>query len=338
MSARRAGSATRYLLLAAVLVECLFGTPRVALAFSCSATSPGTQSFGNVNPVSGLPYSTTGTIAVTCSVGLLEGLTTGTSIRACLNIGGASGSTPRTLTNGTNTLQYNLYSDSAHTQIIGSASSAPPNPIPVDFNLGLLGILLGGTATQNVSIYAYLPAGQTTAPAGSYNQTFSGSNASIYYTSYVGTAPTCSTAWTSGGSFGFSVTANVTNTCNISATNMSFGSAGLLTAALSGSALITAQCTMNDSYSIALNAGMTAGASLSDRQMIIAGGSSVVHYQLYTSASNTLIWGDGTSGTGTLGGVANGANQTYTVYGRVPVQTTPAPGAYSDTVTATITY
>ncbi|WP_163468383.1 spore coat protein U domain-containing protein, partial [Klebsiella michiganensis] len=28
----------------------------------------------------------------------------------------------------------------------------------------------------------------------------------------------------------------------------------------------------------------------------------------------------------------------YTVYGRVPVQTTPAPGTYTDTITVTVTY
>jgi outer membrane usher protein len=34
----------------------------------------------------------------------------------------------------------------------------------------------------------------------------------------------------------------------------------------------------------------------------------------------------------------NGASQPFTVYGRVPPQTTPTPGAYSDTVTVTVTY
>ncbi|MCE3520182.1 spore coat protein U domain-containing protein, partial [Escherichia coli] len=34
----------------------------------------------------------------------------------------------------------------------------------------------------------------------------------------------------------------------------------------------------------------------------------------------------------------SGAAQPYTVYGRVPVQTTPAPGTYTDTITVTVTY
>ena len=34
----------------------------------------------------------------------------------------------------------------------------------------------------------------------------------------------------------------------------------------------------------------------------------------------------------------NGALQSYTIYGRVPPQTTPKPGTYADTITLTVTY
>ncbi|WZB69364.1 spore coat protein U domain-containing protein [Achromobacter xylosoxidans] len=37
-------------------------------------------------------------------------------------------------------------------------------------------------------------------------------------------------------------------------------------------------------------------------------------------------------------GLGSGTVQNHTVYGRVPAQTTPRPGSYSDTVTATITF
>jgi spore coat protein U-like protein len=42
--------------------------------------------------------------------------------------------------------------------------------------------------------------------------------------------------------------------------------------------------------------------------------------------------------TDTVAGVGNGAAQPYTVYGRVLPQVTPAPGAYSDTITITVTF
>jgi spore coat protein U-like protein len=308
-----------------------------AVAFTCNATSPGTQNFGNVSPVAGLAASTTGTIGVTCTVGLLEGLVNGTHIKACLSIGGAIGSNPRLLVNGANTLQYNLYSDPTHTQIIGSAAAAPPNPVSIDFDLGILGILLGGSATQNVALYAYLPASQTAAPAGTYSQSFSGSNALLNYTSYVGAAPTCSVAWTNGGSFPFSVSATLTNDCNISASNIDFGASGVLGSALTANATVSAQCTTGDSYSISLDSGTTPGATITDRRMR-SGGGAVVHYQLYTASNHSTIWGDGTSGTSAVGAVGTGSVQTYTVYGLVAAQATPAPGSYTDVITATITY
>jgi spore coat protein U-like protein len=318
------------------LLCCLHSQP--ASAYSCSAASPATQSFGNVSPVSGNSYSISGTIAVTCTVAPLEGLVTGTQIVACLSIGGSSGSTPRTLANGTYSLQYNLYSDAAHTQVFGSVSSTPATPVAVNFNLGLLGILLGGSSTVNVPLYGYLPAGQISAPAGAYSQSFSGSGAALNYTGYTGATPACSGAWRSGGSFGFSVTATVINDCNLSSNNINFGSTGVLSANLFATGAVTAQCTLNDNYAIALNAGTTLGASLGDRQMAISGGGAVTHYQLYTSSAYSTVWGDGTSGTGTVAGTGNGGNQIYVVYAEVPAQTTPNPGTYSDTITATVTY
>jgi len=49
------------------------------------------------------------------------------------------------------------------------------------------------------------------------------------------------------------------------------------------------------------------------------------------------VWGT-TIGTDTVAATGNGAGQNYTVYGRIQVQTTPAPGTYNDTIVATITY
>jgi spore coat protein U-like protein len=39
-----------------------------------------------------------------------------------------------------------------------------------------------------------------------------------------------------------------------------------------------------------------------------------------------------------MAGTGSGLPQTFTVYGRVPTQNTPAPGSYSDTVVLTISY
>jgi len=49
------------------------------------------------------------------------------------------------------------------------------------------------------------------------------------------------------------------------------------------------------------------------------------------------VWGN-TVYIDTVSATGNGAAQSYTVYGRIPAQTTPAPNTYTDTITITVTY
>lgn len=56
-------------------------------------------------------------------------------------------------------------------------------------------------------------------------------------------------------------------------------------------------------------------------------------YALYQDSAHTINWGN-TVSTGT----GNGSAQTLTVYGEVPAGQSVTPGAYTDTITATITY
>jgi spore coat protein U-like protein len=66
-------------------------------------------------------------------------------------------------------------------------------------------------------------------------------------------------------------------------------------------------------------------------------GANTITYSLYQDAGRTTVWGN-TIGTNTVAGTGNGASQSYTVYGRVPPQTTPAAALYGDTITVTVTY
>lgn len=65
---------------------------------------------------------------------------------------------------------------------------------------------------------------------------------------------------------------------------------------------------------------------------------SVLQYNLYTDATRTIVWGDGTGGTattsGTVGGFFSGAPnpRTFTVYARLPPGQDPDAGAHSDTI------
>jgi spore coat protein U-like protein len=69
----------------------------------------------------------------------------------------------------------------------------------------------------------------------------------------------------------------------------------------------------------------------------MTGGGETIDYQMFKDAAYTENWGD-TVSTDTVSGTGIGTEQSFTVYGRVPAQTTPATGTYTDTVTVTVTF
>jgi spore coat protein U-like protein len=134
----------------------------------------------------------------------------------------------------------------------------------------------------------------------------------------------------------FTATITLAATCVInSASTLNFGSAGVLTANIDQFSTIAVQCTDTTPYSIGLDAGTGTGATVTVRKL--TSGATTVNYTLYSDSLRTTVWGN-TPPTDTVAATGNGASQSYTVYGRVPAQTTPAPGTYTDTVTVTVSY
>jgi spore coat protein U-like protein len=315
----------RALLMLGLCLALLFAAGGVR-AQTCSATAT-PVSFGSVSPITGAAVSTTSSINVTCTWPVI---TLTPNVLVCLNLGGTS---PRTLTNGTNPLTYNLYRDAAHTQPWGSIYSGTT---PISLTMAKPS---GTTLTTTVTVYGQICAAQPTVPtvnnaSTTYSQTFSGNTTSINYQFYLLVPPTCASLTSPGGTFAFQVNASVVNNCNISATNVAFGAAGVLNSQLRATGAITAQCTNGDAFKIALNGG--ASGNVGTRAMQRSGGGGAVNYQLYLDSGYGSAWGDGTGGTATAAGTGTGAQQVFTVYGQVPAQSTPAPGNYSDTITATI--
>ncbi len=141
-------------------------------------------------------------------------------------------------------------------------------------------------------------------------------------------------AATATGSFTSQIT--ITAECTVQSTNtLDFGSHGLLTSDVDATATFTILCTDGTSYNIGLNGGTTAGGTTTTRLMDNAG--TTVSYKMFSDAGRTVNWGD-TVGTDTVSGTGNGTDQTLTIYGRVPAQSTPAANTYTDTITVTITY
>ena len=135
----------------------------------------------------------------------------------------------------------------------------------------------------------------------------------------------------------FNVQITITAECQIdSATDLDFGSSGIIAAAVTATSEITVQCTNGTPYDLALNAGIGTGATVAARLMT-GPNSETVQYSLYQDAGHADVWGD-TIGTDTVADTGTGSPQAFTVFGQVPAQPTPQAGTYVDTVTATLTY
>lgn len=130
------------------------------------------------------------------------------------------------------------------------------------------------------------------------------------------------------------VSATVQATCTNTATPLAFG---IYTGVQSDStATITVTCTNTTPYTVALNAGTAPTATVTTRRMTGAIGVFLA-YALFSDTGRTTNWGS-TVGTDTIAGTGTGAGQALTIYGRVAAAQFPAPGAYADTIIATVTY
>jgi spore coat protein U-like protein len=316
-------NARPFLLVVAAAALAVAGVPaplRAGTSSTCTVSMTNV-SFGSVDVLPGTAVDTTATLTVSCTGGTPPGRTT----RACVSIGaGSSGdATSRIMTGpGGATLRYDLYSDAARTTLWGSWQTG----------YDTAGVTVDVASNSTVTVYARLLASQSTVLAGSYSSSFS-ANPFVTYNYDPGTstcptgAPTASTS--------FTVSATVVSNCNVSATALNFGTAGVFISTTDATSAVSAQCTNSLPYTVSLNGGNAGATDPTQRKM--SKGAETIIYGLYRDTAHTLPWGS-TIGTNTASGTGSGAQQNFTVYGHVPVQTTPSPGSFSDTIVATITY
>jgi spore coat protein U-like protein len=298
--------------------------PVAAWAQSCNF-SISALNFGQVDTLSGAQSTSSATLNVSCSGTPLA------RILVCPNIGSGSGgatAAARQMLNGTSPLNFQLYSDSAQNLVWGSYTwPYPARPPALAVTLGAL-----GSATGSSVIYGSVPGGQGTAPPGSYLSSFSGNNTEFRYR-YT-TSSDCSTLTGTVARPSFNVTASVAANCRVSTQTVDFGTTGVLSSNVDATGQVSVSCTPGANYSISLDNGQT-GTGPTSRRMTL--GSIGITYGLYRDTARSLPWGS-TVGTNTVAGTGTGVAVGIPVYGRVPSQTTPAPGTYTDTVVVTVTY
>jgi spore coat protein U-like protein len=304
----------------AMALCCMAQPAKAAISCTLSMTN---VAFGSVNVLPGTSVNATATATITCS-----GAAASTSYVFCTSIvaGPDVSGTQRRMASGVNRLNFDLYKNSGRTTQWG------------DYPTSFLGGGSQNSFTSNTSgnisgtitVFASLAGSQQAAIPGAYSESMATNT--LQYNAITGTCP----VGTSTTTYSFTVTATVTTSCNISSTNLNFGSTGLLSANVNGSSTVTPQCTNGTPYNIGLNAGTGVGATVTTRKMT-SGGGATINYSLYTDSGRTTVWGN-TIGTNTVAGTGSGSSQGLTVFGRIPPQTTPAPATYSDSIIATVTY
>ncbi len=297
---------------------------------SCTFANTGLD-WGDIDLALGTAFNLNGTFTANCTG------TPGTQVRICPNFNAGSGGvngtgSERYMLNGANQLRYNIYRNAGRTNVWGSRTwGLPPNPPAMTVNLNG-----AGTGTSSETMFARVLAGQTTLPAGLYTSVFSGAHTEIAY------------AYSTVGNCNAIGLANVTNvpftaqamyrgTCTVSATNLDFGSRGILDTAATASNTISVTCTTGASYTIGLSGGNAAATDPTLREMANPGNTEFITYGIYRDLARTLPWGS-TIGSDTVAATGNGSAQAHTAYGHVPAQATPSPQTYTDTIIVTVTY
>ena len=162
-------------------------------------------------------------------------------------------------------------------------------------------------------------------------------NRKLLLAALVASAFTASNAFAATKFDDFTVQIVLTNSCNIVADDLDFGSRTDVAADLDVNSAVHVTCTGANRVSVSLNAGTGTTSTIAARQM--NSGANLVAYNIYTDASRTTPLGQ-TAGTDTIDFTSTGGSTTddRTVFGRVPAQAAKPNGTYTSTVRATVTY
>ncbi len=300
---------------------------------ACSATITSPIVFSGFDVLSGSAVDTTATLNISCS-GVLSTVTVSVCPSIEAGSGGQTGGVRQMQRiGGSEKLSFGLFRDAARTIPWGSINDPSLGEPP----LITLSVPLLGTGNASRTIYARLFGGQSGIAAGTYQSDFSGAQTDVSYgvtTSLTGCTGGLLGLLTESTTAPFAVETSVEENCLLDVTqNVDFGIAGVLSGNVDAAGQLQVTCTSGTDYAVSLE--RQAGPQpLGAWEM--TNGAETITYGLYADIARTDLWGgppaDDVSLTGT------GAAQLLGVYGRVPPQTTPPAGTYTDTVIVTVTY
>ncbi|MGC6373713.1 Csu type fimbrial protein [Pseudomonas sp. K2I15] len=224
--------------------------------------------------------------------------------------------------------------------IYGNNSASYPITRGTQFDFGATGIaqnlgLVSGPGTKTLPLYLSSITGSNVA-AGLYTETLT--IAWVWnYCSVLGVGSLCAIRDSGTGTASLTVSMTVSNDCQITAPNISFGSAPVISGFSSVNGQATITCTKGSAYTVGISDGQNPVSVGGQRRMI--SGSNFLNYDIFKSATSTR-WGSVTTarrasstaevnpgnGLGTGSQVFNYNAAIYTN------QTTPPAGTYVDNV------
>lgn len=292
---------------------------------------PSALGLGNFSLNGNSNLQTTGFLTYYCT----NTTATTQNIAICVGIGNPGGATQRTM-NGPKkgTLIYQLYQDAGNSITWGSKSQ-PTWGSPYAATVAVPAS--GTSAPVTVPIYATIASSQVnwnTNTTGPYSALYGGGDVT-FDTGPVGSG--CTGASGGGSITGFTVSANMQATCQVTTNPLTFLTpANGDPSAVTASTQLTVNCTDGD---IGYQVGLDNGKNWNGTSRRMRGGpthSDYISYGLYQDSGNTITWGN-TYNSDTQVGTTS--TQLFTVYGQVNAgQGMPAAGNYFDAVTVYVYY
>lgn len=121
-------------------------------------------------------------------------------------------------------------------------------------------------------------------------------------------------------------------TCTLDVQPLSFGNYDFQSGQdLESVGHVIVSCDTSASFTIALSPGSGTFVARS-----MQSGTHRLFYNLYTDATQTMVWGDGSGGSTVVGD--SGVEVDRTVYGKAPAGQNPYIGVYSDAITVTLSF
>jgi spore coat protein U-like protein len=311
---------------AALLLALAWSGATPAQQHGCEVESVSLMDFGSpaANPTSAA--TTTSDVVIRCEG---NGSERGATVQVCVGIAPVAQRAMRRGLLFPPPLTYGIYGDPAHSRALGYDGARLSTVLTMDESA-----TGRATGSARVTLHGRIDPGQTGLPAGTYGAVIEGD-----VRSSLDLSANCDTLPRRDSFITLSV-ARLAESCQVTASDLSFGVHTTLATAVNAVGEIQVQCTFGTAYRARMDGGIVNG-NVAGRAMARAGGGPMqkIGYELRHTGPSGPLWGDGTAGTTEFQGEGTGSSQAINVYGRVPGgQTGLAVGDYSDTVTVTVEY